>query len=115
MGAELALELVADKWFVMAVHQLRDGAKRYGQIKIGIPGVSQRMLTHTLRCMERDGLVQRTVYAVRPPHTEYALTELGQTLVGPLHELCLWAESHFDRVLAHRSRHENIENLPHPK
>jgi DNA-binding HxlR family transcriptional regulator len=109
MGAERALELVADRWVVMVVHQLKDGPRRYNQIKSGIPGVSQRMLTLTLRSMERDGLVKRVVYSVTPPHTEYSLTELGQTLVEPLHQLCLWAEANFDRVLAHRAGYRDGE------
>ena len=76
LGSELALELVADKWFVLIVHQLKHGKRRYNALKRDIPGISQRMLTHTLRNMERDGLVDRTVYAVVPPKTEYSLTPL---------------------------------------
>ncbi len=80
LGAELALELVADKWFVLIVHQLKHGRRRYNELKRDIPGISQRMLTHTLRNMQRDGLVNRVVYPVVPPKTEYSLTPLGMTL-----------------------------------
>ncbi|HTF33675.1 MAG TPA: helix-turn-helix domain-containing protein [Myxococcota bacterium] len=104
MGAQLAAELVADKWFIRIVHQLEDGTKRYGELRRNLPSVSQRMLTRTLRNIERDGLVSRKVYAVVPPKTEYALTELGQSLIEPLHGLCQWAERHFPRVQAHRLR-----------
>jgi DNA-binding HxlR family transcriptional regulator len=104
LGAELALELVADKWFVLVMHRLRGGPMRYGALKRSLPGVSQRMLTLTLRNMERDGLVTRTVESVAPPATRYGLTPLGVTLLGPLRELCLWAEEHMPEILANRSR-----------
>lgn len=102
LGSELALELVADKWFVLIVHQLQHGTRRYSELKRDIPGISQRMLTHTLRNMERDGLVDRTVYAVAPPKAEYSLTPLGLTLTEPLHTLCLWAERYFEQVIENR-------------
>ena len=66
------------------------------------------MLTHTLRNMERDGLVDRTVYAVVPPKTEYSLTPLGLTLTAPLHALCLWAEQYFEQVVENR----RLRNIP---
>ena len=103
LGSELALELVADKWFVLIVHQLKHGKRRYNALKRDIPGISQRMLTHTLRNMERDGLVHRAVYLLVPPKTEYSLTPLGLTLIEPLHALCLWAEKYFDQVVENRS------------
>jgi DNA-binding HxlR family transcriptional regulator len=108
LGSELALELVADKWFVLIVHQLKHGKRRYNELKRDIPGISQRMLTHTLRNMERDGLVDRTVYPVAPPKTEYSLTPLGMTLIEPLHALCSWADTYFDQVVEHR----RLRNIP---
>jgi DNA-binding HxlR family transcriptional regulator len=104
LGSELALDLVSDKWFVLVIHQLKQGTRRYNELKRDIPGISQRMLTHTLRNMERDGLVDRAVYPVVPPKTEYSLTPLGMTLIEPLHTLCLWAEKYFDQVLENRRR-----------
>jgi DNA-binding HxlR family transcriptional regulator len=104
LGAEEAIEVVADKWFVLIVAELRTGKKRYGELRKAIPGISPRMLTVTLRKMERDGLVERTVFPVVPPRTEYALTELGRTLLGPLRELCLWAERNYGEVRKHRER-----------
>jgi DNA-binding HxlR family transcriptional regulator len=107
LGSALALDLVANKWFVMIVHQLQRATKRYSELKRDIPGgISQRMLTHTLRGMERDGLVNRVVYPVVPPRTEYSLTPLGRTLIKPLHTLCVWAEEYFDEVLENRRRRE---------
>ena len=111
LGSELALELMADKWFVLIVHQLKHGKQRYSELKRDIPGISQRMLTHTLRNMERDGLVDRTVYAVAPPKTEYSLTPLGLTLIEPLHGLCVWAEQHFDKVVENRRLKDHMIGL----
>ena len=70
-----------------------------------MPGISQRMLTLTLRNLERAGLVGRTVYPVVPPKTEYALTELGRSVIAPLRNLCLWAERHSEQIRAHQLRH----------
>ncbi len=112
--AQQALELVSDKWTVLVIHSLRRGKKRYSELQRDISGVSQRMLTHTLRNLERDGLITRTVYPVVPPKTEYALTPLGETLVAPLHNLCLWAEQYFDQVQEHRRLHDqsSVEKEP---
>jgi DNA-binding HxlR family transcriptional regulator len=104
-GARLALDLVADKWFVQIVHQLQTGPRRYMELRRAIPGISQRMLTHTLRNMERDGLVKRVAYPVVPPKTEYSLTPLGRTLLKPLRALCMWTEKHFNEVQRNRTRH----------
>lgn len=104
MGAQLALELVSDKWTVQVIHALKKGTKRYSELRREIPGVSERMLTHTLRHLEQDGLVTRTVYPVVPPHTEYTLTPLGETLWYPLHNLCLWAEEYYSQILEHRAK-----------
>ena len=108
LGAELALELISDKWTILVIHKLKERTLRYSELQREIPGVSQRMLILTLRNMERDGLITRTVYPVVPPKTEYALTPLGATLWEPLHNLCLWADTHFDRVLESRARHATV-------
>lgn len=104
LGAEQALTLVTNQWFVLIVHALMLGKKRYSELSRVIPSVSKKMLTQTLRGMERDGLVKRTVMPVVPPHTEYELTPLGQTLVPPLQELCHWAGKHYGDVESHRRR-----------
>ncbi|HLK58380.1 MAG TPA: helix-turn-helix domain-containing protein [Chthonomonadaceae bacterium] len=106
LGAQLALELVSDKWTILIIHALKRGTKRYSELQREIEGVSQRMLIYTLRHMERDGLITRKVYPVVPPKTEYSLTPLGETLWEPLHNLCLWAEAHYDAVLEARRQSE---------
>lgn len=78
------LNRVGDKWSVLVVLCLREGAQRFSALRRRIAGISQRMLTETLRQLERDGLVQRAVFAQVPVRVEYALTELGQTLIAPL-------------------------------
>jgi len=83
---------IGDKWTVMVVAALSTGAMRYSEIARFIDGVSQRMLTLTLKGLERDGLVTRTMYPTIPPRVDYELTERGQTLVGPLRTLWTWAE-----------------------
>ena len=88
------LDLIADKWTTLVIYLLADGTKRYGEIQKEIGGISQKMLTQTLRKLEDDGLVKRTVYPVVPPRTEYELTPLGQTLIEPLSGLCHWAMEH---------------------
>jgi len=106
LGAQLALELISDKWTILLIHALKRGTKRYSELQREIEGISQRMLIFTLRNMERDGLITRKVYPVVPPKTEYTLTPLGETLWEPLHNLCLWADRYFDQVLECRRRHE---------
>jgi DNA-binding HxlR family transcriptional regulator len=93
-----ALDRIADKWTCLIVYALVDGAARHGELRRRIEGISQKMLTQTLRSMERDGLVQRTVIDVIPPHVEYALTPLGRTLIEPLTAICRWAMDHLPEV-----------------
>ncbi|MEO8419736.1 MAG: helix-turn-helix domain-containing protein [Hyphomicrobium sp.] len=87
------LARIGDKWTVMVVGVLSKGPMRYSQILKAIDGVSQRMLTLTLKGLERDGLVTRTVYPTNPPRVDYTLTERGHTLTVPLHGLWLWARA----------------------
>ncbi len=76
---------------------------RYAELQRAIGGISQKMLTQTLRSLERDGLVQRTVHPVVPPKVEYSLTRLGRTLIEPLHALCRWSEKHLTELQANRA------------
>jgi DNA-binding HxlR family transcriptional regulator len=78
--------------------------KRYAELQREIGGISQKMLTQTLRSLERDGLVQRKVHPVVPPKVEYSLTKLGRTLIEPLHALCRWSEKHLAELQANRAR-----------
>ena len=88
-----ALDLIADKWTSLIIYLLCDGPQRYTQLKRQIGGISQKMLTQTLRKLEEEGLVTRTVYPTAPPSVEYALTPLGETLLEPLMGLLDWAQT----------------------
>lgn len=96
------LDRIGDRWTVLVVGALSDGTARFSQIQRRIDGVSQKMLTQTLRSMERDGLVERTVYAEVPPRVEYSLTDAGHTLCEPLRALEEWSITHLGGVLAAR-------------
>jgi len=98
------LDLIADKWTVLVIYLLAGGTKRYGELQRAIDGISQKMLTQTLRKLEEDGLVKRTIFPEVPPRTEYELTPLGRTLKGPLSALCAWAQDHMGEVEKARSR-----------
>ena len=86
--------LVGDKWSVLVTVVLGDETKRFSDLKRAIEGISQRMLTLTLRGLEQDGLVKRTVYPTIPARVEYALTPLGRTLLEPVSGLATWAQKH---------------------
>ena len=92
------LTRVGDKWSVMVIVYIQDGPRRFNEIKRGIEGISQQMLTRTLRGLERDGLVTRTIMPTSPPQVEYALTGLGLSLSKPVLALGQWACEHIDRV-----------------
>jgi len=97
------LSRIGDKWTVLVVSTLASGSKRFNELRREIPSVSQRMLTLTLRNLERDGLVSRTVTPSIPPRVDYELTDLGRSLVAPLHALELWALKHVEDIhMAHR-------------
>jgi DNA-binding HxlR family transcriptional regulator len=98
------LQRIGDKWTVLVVTTLAGGSKRFNELRREIPTVSQRMLTLTLRNLERDGLVSRTVTPSIPPRVDYELTELGRSLVGPLHGLELWALAHVEDIHAAHDR-----------
>jgi DNA-binding HxlR family transcriptional regulator len=100
------LHRVGDKWSVLVVVLLRDGPRRFSVLKRAVDGISQRMLTLTLRGLERDGLVTRTLYPSVPPRVEYALTPMGRTLLQPISALATWAERHRVRIQAARDRYD---------
>jgi DNA-binding HxlR family transcriptional regulator len=102
--SRLVLERIADKWTALVIQILAGGTMRYAELQRAIGGISQKMLTQTLRSLERDGLVQRTVHPVVPPKVEYSLTRLGRTLIDPLQALCRWSEKHLAELQANRSR-----------
>jgi DNA-binding HxlR family transcriptional regulator len=88
------LSLVGDKWSVLVIVNLGEGTMRFSDLKRAIEGISQRMLTLTLRGLERDGLVKRTVFPTIPPRVDYELTRLGRTLLEPVTALATWAQRH---------------------
>lgn len=98
------LDRIADKWTALIIRVLAKGTKRHNELQREISGVSQKMLTQTLRSLERDGLVSRKVYPVVPPRVEYTLTPLGQSLIEPLNAICLWAEKHLPELQAARAK-----------
>jgi DNA-binding HxlR family transcriptional regulator len=92
------LDRIGDRWTTLVIGLLEAGPMRFSQLQRGMEGVSQKMLTQTLRSLERDGLVTRTVYAEVPPRVEYQLTPLGETLCAPIKAIHQWAEDHIDEV-----------------
>jgi len=99
------LALIADKWAVLVITTLAAGGRRYNALRRELDGVSQKMLTQTLRDLECNGLVARTVYPDAPPRVEYDLTPLGRTLVEALTVLRDWADAHYHEVEAARRRY----------
>jgi DNA-binding HxlR family transcriptional regulator len=98
------LARVGDKWSVLIVVLLGDGPKRFNEIKRMVGGISQRMLTFTLRGLERDGLVTRTVFPTTPQRVDYELTKLGNTLWEAVEPLGSWARTHVGEILASREQ-----------
>ncbi|MEX3950679.1 winged helix-turn-helix transcriptional regulator [Paraburkholderia sp. EG287B] len=92
------LSRIGDKWSMLVVMQLADGPRRFNELKRAIGGISQRMLTLTLRGLERDGMVMRTVFPTVPPRVDYSLTELGQSLKAPVEALGIWAFEHLAAI-----------------
>src|SRR5258708_39381663 len=99
------LARLADKWSVLVIYALEGGPQRNGELRRMIGGISQKMLTQTLRNLERDGLVARKVHAMVPPRVDYALTPLGRSLGRPLAVFCEWAERHLPQMMAARRRY----------
>ncbi len=97
------LDRIADKWSVLIIRKLTDGTMRFAQLRRAIDGISQKVLTNTLRGLERDGIVTRRIYASVPPRVEYSLTELGRSLCEMVASICGWAEGNIERVQAARA------------
>jgi DNA-binding HxlR family transcriptional regulator len=100
------LDRIGDRWTVLIVGALDAGPRRFTSIAAEVDGISQKMLTQTLRSLERDGFVARTAYPVVPPHVEYELTELGRSLQQPLLALERWAVEHMDAVVEQQSAYD---------
>jgi len=100
------LDRIGDKWSLLVVELLGEGTRRFTELKRDIDGISQRMLTRTLRQLERDGLVTRTVHAVVPPRVDYELTPLGATLLVAVQPLVAWARANRDEIATARARYD---------
>jgi DNA-binding HxlR family transcriptional regulator len=104
--AREVLARIGDKWSLYVVHLLGTGTKRFSELRREIEGIAPRMLTVTVRSLERDGLVTRTVYPVVPPRVEYALTPMGETLLDAVTGLLQWADAHLGDIDAARALYD---------
>lgn len=100
------LDRIGDKWAVLILLTLEDGPVRFNDLRRRIGAISQKMLSQTLKSLERDGLISRTAYATVPVTVEYALTPLAAGLIGILGDITRWAESHVGEIMAARQRHD---------
>ena len=105
------LSRVGDRWSMLVVWLLRKGSRRFSELKRSNVGISQRMLTLTLRGLERDGLVTRTVYAGTPRRVDYALSPLGKTLLASVLEVAVWANQNRTEILSSRARFDDSERM----
>ncbi|WP_198115116.1 winged helix-turn-helix transcriptional regulator [Massilia rhizosphaerae] len=105
------LDRIADKWSLYIVAVLANGPRRFNELKRGIDGISQRMLTLTLRGLERDGLLTRTMYPTIPPRVDYELTDMGRTLLKPVMALVNWAN---DNQVAIAEAQTRFDDKPEP-
>ncbi|MFF8675363.1 winged helix-turn-helix transcriptional regulator [Streptomyces sp. NPDC015242] len=108
------LGLIGSKWSILIIGQLRDRTLRFGELHRTVTGISQRMLTLTLRQLERDGLLTRTVHPSVPPRVDYTLTELGATLLDSVVALGEWATEHRREINANRSRYDAAHQTQAP-
>ena len=104
--AREVLQRVGDKWSVYVIDLLGRRTMRFSELHRGVNGITARMLTVTLRGLERDGIVTRTIHPVIPPRVEYALTPMGHTLLDTIGELVTWADSHLDEIDAARAAYD---------
>lgn len=103
------LDRIGDKWTTLIILLLEDGPRRFSELQRSIRGISHKMLTQTLRSLERDGLVSRTMYPEIPPRVEYRLTPLGETLCAPIGAILRWSEEHIDEVSAAQAAYDARE------
>lgn len=109
-GYSRVLEMVSNKWTALVIYALENGSIRYGEMGRRIEGISKKMLTQTVRKLERDGLVQRHITPTMPPIVEYSLTPLGETLLQPMRELRQWARINYSYVEAARANYDLTYN-----
>src|SRR6266702_6865071 len=104
--ARTVLGRIGDKWAIYVVDRLGDGPRRFSELNRGIEGITSRMLTVTLRGLERDGIITRTVHASVPPRVDYELTPLGRTLLDTIGQLVAWADAHIGEIEAARADYD---------
>jgi len=112
LESRVAVELIAEKWRIPILHLLEKRGLRTHELQSAVLQVSPKMLTQTLRGLERDGLVQRIMRPVAPPHVEYRLTEMGRSVITPLRVLCRWAKAHLLERNAARERFDRADKSP---
>lgn len=105
-ASRLVLDRIGDRWTVLVVVALAQGRLRFSELRNRVQGITPKVMTQTLRALERDGLVTRTVYAEVPPRVEYELTDLGHDLLAPIDAVRIWAEEHASRIVANRERYD---------
>jgi DNA-binding HxlR family transcriptional regulator len=101
-ASEAPLIRIGDKWTGRIIRCLESGPRRFSELQIPLRGITPKVLTETLRAMERDGLIERTVYSEMPPRVEYELTSLGRTLREPMAACCAWSQAHMPEIFEAR-------------
>lgn len=100
------LDRIGDQWSLLVLEALEGGTMRFSELMRAVGDISKQMLSRTLRRLEQDGLVRRTIYAEVPPRVEYDLTDLGRSFVVPMHELVQWADRHHKAIVLSRRKYE---------
>ncbi|WP_148338594.1 winged helix-turn-helix transcriptional regulator [Aquicella siphonis] len=103
----LILDRIADKWTVLIIGQLSSGTLRFNELKRSVPGITQKMLTQTLKGLERDGIIVRKIYATVPPKVEYTLTKLGKSLIRVVEAIRTWAETNVKDILQSQAKYDS--------
>ena len=107
--ARLVLNKLSNKWTILIVGVLEVDTKRFNELMREVDGISQKMLTETLKGMERDGLLTRKIYPTIPPKVEYSLTDLGRTLTTVLHQVRDWSQENLEKILVSQSRYDETK------
>ncbi|MDR9857176.1 helix-turn-helix domain-containing protein [Paenibacillus sp. VCA1] len=105
-GYSKVLDIISNKWTALVIYAMEDGVIRYGEMLRRVEGISKKMLTQTVRKLERDGLVARNIIPTVPPSVEYSLTPLGETLLQPMKELRQWGRGHYQEVEEARASYD---------
>jgi len=106
-SSRVVLDRIGDRWTVLVVGALASGTLRFSELRTRVQGITPKVLTQTLRALERDGIVTRAVYAEVPPRVEYTLTDLGRDLLAPIEAIRVWAEENASRIVANRDQYDS--------